>query len=135
MGYRLNMAEEAGKKYGELTVIDHAGRRGNVICSCSCGNICIHQLSLLKGNIVNSCGCICGITRKNKRNTTGIVGVFYLKKTGTYRVRMSYKGKVVYNRESFHSIYDAIITRRNLELQYYGKTVIDLNKLREDGII
>lgn len=135
MGYRLNIDEEAGKKYGELTVIDYAGRRGNVICSCSCGNICIHQLSLLKSNMVNSCGCICDITRKNKRNTTGVVGVFYIKKTGTYRVRMTYKGKVVYSCECFRNIYDAIIARRNLELQYYGKTVIDLDKLREDGII
>lgn len=135
---KADLSSEMGKRYGELTVIGYAGRSEHyatmVICLCSCGSICINDLSQLKSNRIFSCGCMQNIMRRHKRNTTGVVGVSYAKKSNRYRTKMQYNGVLVYN-DCFDNFYQAVLMRRDLELKYYGKTVIDLDKLRAEGIL
>ena len=130
-------SNEVGKKYGELTVIGSAGDENQVsrvICRCSCGNICINCLSKLKNSEIRSCGCIWSSKRVHKRSTTGVVGVNYIKRSGMYIARLKFNGVYVCNKR-FPDIYHAILARRDIELKYFGKTVIDLDRLREAGII
>ena len=50
-----------GQKFGRLTVIDKAERRGNVIrwkCKCDCGNYTNVDSAALKSERTKSCGCL-----------------------------------------------------------------------------
>ena len=49
-----------GKRFGRLTVISYAGKRGNHImvkCKCDCGNVIITRASRINSGNAKSCGC------------------------------------------------------------------------------
>lgn len=67
-----------GKKFGELTVIEDAGKKRiynvskydtqHYLCQCSCGNTIIVSEPSLHYNIVKDCGCSKYKTRFIKSN-------------------------------------------------------------------
>jgi hypothetical protein len=118
------------------------------LCQCDCGRRVVVEGYALRKGITRSCGCLRReVSRQNarrnerfigaqggalvnehgigysslirsKRNHTGVIGVSFDKKTGTYIARLMYHGRYVLNR-STQSFDEAVELRRQAEQQYF----------------
>ncbi len=70
------------------------------------------------GRSVNEHGIGYSSLIRSKRNHTGVIGVSFDKKTGTYIARLMYHGRYVLNR-STQSFDEAVELRRQAEQQYF----------------
>lgn len=118
-------------------------------CQCDCGKRVVVEGYALRKGITRSCGCLRReVSRRNarhneqfigaqggalvdehgigysslirsKRNHTGVIGVSFDKKTGTYIARLMYHGRYVLNR-STQSFDETVELRRQAEQQYFN---------------
>lgn len=111
-------------------------------CRCECGNITYKATDTLTNPDESMCqechnriapkkarehaGFIGGtqITKitnmkPNATSTTGVRGVYYDKRSGRYRARLKFKGKIL-NFGSYKTIEEAAAARRSAEQEYYG---------------
>lgn len=128
-----------GKRFGRLTAVKRCERAGKHdrpkwLCKCDCGNECVVLARYLKQGKVQSCGCIQGknsptdlfdgtmigsLTRKKGRNnTTGVKGVSFNKRRGTYVAEIMIRRKKIYLGE-FHSLEEAKKARQRAEEKYF----------------
>ena len=125
-----------GQRFGKLTVLEYAGRRGRVHfwkCKCDCGNITTVCKSNLKNGHTTSCGCLVKpfasrtmvdgtcieIIRSKKifkSNTSGVRGVYPLK-NGKWAAHIQFKGKRTYL-GAFDTVEQAAQVRRRAEIIY-----------------
>ena len=128
-----------GMRFGKLVAIkkeDESVSKNNEkwICQCDCGNTkSIYRSNLFQGATI-SCGCVSiensidhlqlventsliAITNKpNKSNTSGVVGVVYLKKRDKWRAVIYFQKKTKYLGE-FYNKEDAIRARKKAEIE------------------
>ena len=79
-----------GKRFGKLTVIDVALKRGEKIrwlCNCKCGNASIVSTTALRSGNTRSCGCLQKEFVTNLKYTHGMTG------TKEYRAWKSMKSR------------------------------------------
>ena len=130
--------EYIGKQFGELVVVDYAGRTGGMHrwkCRCSCGRETIVGQTLLQSGKTKSCGHLQKtVIRENlklcdgtsvtmlqaskkhriKSNTSGYTGVYQNKKTGCWIAQITFKGNTYYL-GSYENIQDAVQARKRGE--------------------
>ncbi|MFI3227812.1 MAG: zinc-ribbon domain-containing protein [Clostridia bacterium] len=131
-----------GKRFGRLTVLEHAGVKKESIwkCQCDCGNeIMVIQTNLMNGK-TTSCGCKRDEVRRNnfknsihfvdgtciekiaaktthKNNTTGFRGVSR-RENGRFRVSITFKGNR-YDLGTYKTLEEAI------EARIAGEVMVD----------
>ena len=138
-----------GKRYGSLVVLEPAGVKNRDAiwkCRCDCGNFAeVSTKKLISGN-TKSCGCgsknqakkaledmadgtrIGGLCRqKNRSNTSGKVGVYYIKSRGKWAARIKFKGKQ-YFLGNFDKFEDACKARKTAEENIHKKFLIEYAK-------
>lgn len=132
------LKEFIGKRFGQLTVIEYAGKRAGMHrwkCVCDCGNETIVGQTLLQTGKTKSCGCIqkdiykdnlklvdgtsVTILEANKNrliasNTSGYTGVYQNKKKGKWVAQITFKRKCYYL-GSYEKMEDAIKARQRGE--------------------
>lgn len=59
--------EMVGKRFNNLVVKSHVGRKEGYLCICDCGNTTIQRSNVLKSGKVKGCGCLNAAPRPNKR--------------------------------------------------------------------
>lgn len=119
-------------------------------CQCDCGAITYKATDTLTNTAVSMCkDCaasnniekareqagFCGGTQlakiehisENSDNASGFRGVYFDKKTGLYRARIKFQGKL-YNLGTFPRLEDAVKARRLGEEKYFGAFLEELNK-------
>jgi len=112
-------------------------------CRCDCGAICYKATDTLTNPEVSMCndcaGKYAGEKMREKAgyvdgtqisriksdklsavNTSGCRGVYYDKKTGRWRARLRFQGKLM-NFGSFAKFEDAVNARKAAEREYYGQ--------------
>jgi len=112
-------------------------------CRCDCGAICYKATDTLTNPEVSMCndcaGKYAGEKMRKKAgygdgtqisriksdklsavNTSGCRGVYYDKKTGRWRARLRFQGKLM-NFGSFAKFEDAVNARKAAEREYYGQ--------------
>ena len=136
-----------GKKFGQLTVVAYEKKeKGHHFwrCSCSCGNETVVSQSQLQIGKTQSCGCIKleatreglklidgtsitvleGIKKRSKSNTSGRIGVYYIKSNNKWAAHIEFKGKR-YWLGSYSKYEDAVKAREKGEemvddfIEYY----------------
>lgn len=130
-----------GQRFGKLMVIKFDGLENHQaiwFCRCDCGNYSRVPTRLLKNGSVKSCGCEAkkqykkalsdmadgtragGLMRKpGKNNTSGRIGVSYIKSRCKWGAQIKFKGKN-YFLGSYNTFYDACRARENAEKELYG---------------
>lgn len=132
------LKEYIGSRFGQLTVIDYAGKRAGMHrwkCRCDCGNETIVGQTLLQSGKTKSCGCLqatvitdnlklCEGTsvtileatkrRRVSSNQSGYTGVYQNKKNGKWVAQITFKRKTYYL-GSYEKITDAIKARQRGE--------------------
>ena len=123
-----------GQRFGKLTVLEYAGRRNGVRhwkCRCDCGNTTTVYHSNLKNGHTTSCGCLvkpyASLTFVNgtcieiirsktifKTNTSGVRGVYPLKKSGKWAAHIQFKGERTFLGK-FDTVEEAASIRRQAE--------------------
>ena len=123
-----------GKRFGRLTVVEYAGKwdgSHHWKCRCDCGNETVVTQSNLKVGHTMSCGCLmdpsatrnfvegtCIETIRSRKvfstNTSGVRGVYPIKKTGKWAAQIQFQGKKTYL-GSFNTIEEAAKARKKAE--------------------
>ncbi len=130
--------EYVGKQFGQLTVLDYAGKRNGMHrwkCLCSCGKTTTVGQTLLQSGKTQSCGCLKAVAlcenlklcqgtsvtmlethrkRRLQSNTSGCTGVYQNKKTQRWIAQITFKGKTYYL-GSFADFDDAVKARKEGE--------------------
>lgn len=140
-----NDLDLTGETFGSLKVQEKISGKGvNTLwkCQCNCGNVINVIQSNLTSGATNSCGCMhrkqssenikdymgiidgtnASIISSNKipsNNTTGIKGVYYVKRLNKWNARIMFKGKS-YNLGYYAKKEDAIRARKEGELEIHG---------------
>ena len=112
-------------------------------CRCECGAVCYKSTDTLTNSQLSMCsdcavkyagmkmresaGYVDGTQisrlRSNKlisTNTSGCRGVYFDKRTGLWRARLKFKGRLM-NFGSYKSFDDAVKARKSAEEEYYGQ--------------
>ncbi|MCD7866859.1 MAG: transcriptional regulator [Clostridiales bacterium] len=158
------LKDMVGKRFGKLTVTAYAGKENGMHrwkCVCDCGKETIVGQSLLLDGRTKSCGCIrANIYRENlklvdgtsvtmlernlspnrpyRNNTSGHVGVYYLKKSGRWSSQIIFKGKKYYL-GVFENKLDAVRARERAEeiysdfLDWYYREYLSLSEEEKTG--
>lgn len=126
-----------GKRFGKLTVLEYAGRRNGAHrwkCKCDCGNITTVWQSNLKNGHTTSCGCLVKpfasrtvidgtcieMIRSRalfKTNTSGVRGVYPVKKSGKWAAQIQFRGEKTYL-GAFDTVEEAAKVRQQAEIVY-----------------
>ena len=116
-------------------------------CRCECGAICYKATDALKNAALSMCGACAGRYAGQKMregagyvdgtqisriksdkliatNTSGCRGVYFDKRTGLWRARLKFKGKLM-NFGSYRSFQDAVSARKAAEREYFGEYLPD----------
>ncbi|MBR2189261.1 MAG: hypothetical protein IJ860_07640 [Eubacterium sp.] len=123
-----------GRRFGKLTVIAYDGKRRGFHfwkCRCECGGTSVVSQSNLKSGHTTSCGC--GKNAQNGRhliegtcveairsktvfttNTSGVRGVYPVRKTGKWAAQITFQGDKKYL-GCFETITEAAQVRKNAE--------------------
>ena len=129
--------EWIGRQFGKLTVIEYAGKWSGAHhwkCRCTCGNETVVSQSNLQNEHTLSCGCLVNplstrnfvegtcieMIRSKKvfsNNTSGVRGVYPLKRTGKWAAQIQFKGKKKFL-GSFDTIEEAAAARKKAEEVY-----------------
>jgi len=115
---------------GNTSVADSYGLRHGVTKSCGClrSEIASYIIKTNKKTAVNignktnlktANGVPIASVSLSKRNQTGVTGVTYLCRSGSWQARMMVKGSYVLLK-SFATFQEAVEARRTTEKQYYG---------------
>ena len=111
-------------------------------CLCECGNICYKATDTLTNSEISMCNdCVGKYARAKMRkkagyvdgtqisritsdklasnNTSGCRGVCFDKRSGKYRVRLTFKGKLM-NFGTYANFDDAVKVRKAAEQEYYS---------------
>ena len=144
-----------GKQFGKLTVTEYAGKWDGAHrwkCQCACGNTTVVTQSNLQNHHTLSCGCLmdpsltrnfvdgtCIETIRSKKifstNTSGIRGVYPVKKTGKWAAQIQFKGKKTYL-GCYNTIEEAAKVRKKAEevfeefLAKYDADVLEKEKTK-----
>ena len=112
-------------------------------CRCECGNITYKATDTLANSEVSMCNDCAGLyaaekmrekagyvdgtqisrltsTKLSAANTSGCRGVYFDKKTGMWRARLKFKGKLM-NFGSYKDFDDAVKARKAAEDEYFGE--------------
>ena len=127
-----------GKRFGKLTVVAYDGKRNGSHywrCQCDCGNETVVPQSSLKSGRTKSCGCLVRMSsslhfvegtnierirnrdKLNKNNTSGVRGVYPVKKKGeivAWVAQIKFKGKMKYL-GTFDTLEEAADARKEAE--------------------
>lgn len=116
-------------------------------CRCECGEICYKATDALKNAALSMCSACAGRYAGQKMregagyvdgtqisriksdklistNTSGCRGVYFDKRTGLWRARLKFKGKLM-NFGSYRSFQDAVNARKAAEREYFGEYLPD----------
>ena len=141
IGRRFGKLEVIGRS-------DKRGSRGKRTvplweCRCECGNITYKATDTLTNPELSMCNqCVGKYARGKMRekagfvdgtqitklrsdklistNTSGVRGVYFDKKTGKWRARLKFKGKLM-NFGSYKNFEDAVKARKAAEQEYFGE--------------
>ena len=112
-------------------------------CRCECGAICYKATDTLTNPEISMCNDCVGkyatekarakagfvdgtqiskitSTKLISTNTSGCRGVYFDKRTGKYRARLKFKGKIM-SFGSYKNFEDAVKARKDAELRIYGE--------------
>lgn len=150
-----------GQKFGMLTVLEkttefvmHGGQKAPLWkCQCDCGNITLVRIDSLTSGTTRSCGCHMEdkIERMHKaagyvdgtqlsrirnipqttNNSTGVVGVYFDKRSGKYRASLKFKG-VLYRLGYFTHLEEAAAARKKAEQLIFGEFLESLNEKEDE---
>ena len=118
-------------------------------CRCECGNITYKATDTLTNPELSMCNeCVGKYARSKQRekagyvdgtqlsriksdklissNTSGCRGVYYDKRSGMWRARLKFKGKLM-NFGSYKNFADAVQARKDAEKQIYGEYLEQIN--------
>lgn len=118
-------------------------------CRCECGNITYKATDTLTNHELSMCNdCVGKYAAKKMRekagfvggtqisritsnnliatNTSGVRGVYWDRRSGKWRARLRFKGKI-YNFGSYVNFDDAVKARKEAEQQIYGEFLDQLN--------
>lgn len=129
-----------GKTFGQLTVVAYDGKRNGShywTCKCTCGAETCVQQRFLSGGKTTSCGCkaadnltlhfVDGTCLEKIRskailssNTSGVRGVYQIKRNGKWAAQITFKGKTKYL-GSYSTIEEAASARKKAEERYFGE--------------
>ncbi len=133
-----------GKTFGQLTVIDYAGKRSGMHrwkCLCTCGRETIVGQTLLQTGKTKSCGCLqASIITENMRfiegtsvtlletvdkrrlstNSSGYTGVYLNRRKQKWIAQIGFKGKNYYL-GMYEKIEEAVEARKKAEDRIYGE--------------
>lgn len=151
---KIREKEIIGKKFNRLTVLkktDKQAKNGGYFyeCKCNCGNFVLVRLSRLKDQSTKSCGCLFKeyseiLNTRNdyyngtnigriksrkvaKNNTSGVIGVSYIKKRKKWTASVMLCGKTIHL-GNFDRIEDAIKARLKGEADYFQPVIDEYNK-------
>ena len=147
IGRRFGKLEVIGRS-------DKRGSRGERTvplweCRCECGNITYKATDTLTNPELSMCNeCVGKYARSKQRekagyvdgtqlsriksdklissNTSGCRGVYYDKRSGMWRARLKFKGKLM-NFGSYKNFDDAVKARKDAEQQIYGEYLEQIN--------
>lgn len=142
-----------GQRFGKLTVLapaENIGERTAWWCRCDCGKETVVKTSRLRGGRTISCGCVHdeGIERRlnfidgtcvemirantvRRNNTSGIPGVDWLAKKGSWRATICFKGKRYYL-GSYKRFEDAVKARKQAEEELYDPFLQEFAEAQQD---
>lgn len=142
-----------GRKFGRLTVIGRAERKGFVVCKCDCGNIhTVRVCNLIsKYSPTRSCGCyrreasrerikevhnkyikggtnlaIISNTKLYPNNHSGHTGVYYNQAANRWVAQISFKRKL-HHLGSFKTLQEAINARKAAEMELFAPIIDEAN--------
>ena len=141
--------ELAGKQFGKLTVLEYDTEKQKWKCLCACGNITYKATDTLTNPELSMCNDCVGkyagqkmrekagyvdgtqisrltSTKLISTNTSGCRGVYFDKRTGLWRARLKFKGKLM-NFGSYKNFADAVQARKDAEKQIYGEYLEQIN--------
>jgi len=137
------LTDLTGQQFGELTVIESAGRHNSVLywrCRCSCGKETVVRHVYLRDGKTRSCGCFHAKSfvenmkfvdetsvkmlekipeRLNSSNSSGYNGIYFNRKNQKWIAQITFKRKTYYL-GSYEKIEDAVLIRKEAETQIYG---------------
>lgn len=141
-----------GKRYGKLIVlgktmesVQHGSTRSPLWrCRCDCGNITLVRMDSLTSGTTQSCGCLTEEKIKKMReaagyidgtqfsrirsvpktaaNASGVVGVYYDRKSGKWDARLTCQGKRHYLGR-YNTIAEAAAVRKQAEAEWFGNLI------------
>ncbi len=121
-------------------------------CRCECGAICYKATDTLTNPEVSMCNDCAGKYATSKMrekagfvdgtqisritsdkliatNTSGCRGVYFDKRSGKYRARLKFKGKIM-DFGSYANFEDAVKARKAAEQEYYGEFLEHLDQMK-----
>lgn len=129
-----------GKRFGKLTVLAYDSKNNGSHfwqCKCDCGREAVVSQSNLKNGHTTSCGCIanpantrhfvdgtCLEQIRSKKvcsvNTSGVRGVYQIKRNAKWAAQITFKGKTQYL-GAYATLEEAARARRKAEERYFGE--------------
>ena len=145
-----------GKRFGSLTVIEHAGMGINSThlwkCRCDCGTIVIARQPRLESGYTTSCGCTyterinalkklydgTGISfleynlsgKLRSSNKSGVTGVFFDSRNNKWIARITLRKKL-YSLGSYKNKEDAIKARKRAEEELFEPVIEEYYRSKE----
>ena len=136
MGHSTKKLDLTGQRFGKLTVLRPAERRGNRtawLCRCACGRETVVITGRLRSGHTRSCGCIkvgglpqptyidgtspemlAAAKTARKNNTSGVPGVDWRSSKRLWRAAICFKGRRYYL-GSYARFEDAVRARKQAE--------------------
>lgn len=139
-----------GQKFGKLTALapaENIKNRTTWLCRCECGKETVVKTYRLRNGRAVSCGCAeRGVSGLNyvdgtcvemirartvrKNNTSGMPGVDWLARKGSWRATICFKGKRHYL-GSYKRFEDAAQARKQAEAEIYDTFLREFDEARE----
>ena len=140
-----------GQKFGKLTVLAPAENikdRTAWLCRCDCGKEAVVKTCRLRNGRAVSCGCAeRGVSGLNyvdgtcvemirartvrKNNTSGMPGVDWLARKGSWRATICFKGKRHYL-GSYKRFEDAVLARKRAEEEMFEPFLREFDEAKEE---
>ena len=150
MEYSRKKLDLTGQKFGKLTVLAPAENikdRTAWLCRCDCGKETVVKTCRLRNGRAVSCGCAeRGVSGLNyvdgtcvemirartvrKNNTSGMPGVDWLARKGSWRATICFKGKRHYL-GSYKRFEDAAQARKQAEEEIYDTFLREFDETQE----
>ncbi|MBD5154128.1 MAG: hypothetical protein HDT15_03365 [Oscillibacter sp.] len=150
MDYSRKKLDLTGQKFGKLTVLapaENIKNRTAWLCRCECGKETVVKTYRLRNGRAVSCGCAeRGVSGLNyvdgtcvemirartvrKNNTSGMPGVDWLARKGSWRATICFKGKRHYL-GSYKRFEDAAQARKQAEEEIYDTFLREFDEARE----
>lgn len=129
-----------GQRFGKLTVLapaENIGTKTAWLCKCDCGRQTVVKTQKLRSGRTVSCGCVhdggMGLTYVDgtcvemlraktvrKNNTSGVPGVDWYRRKGTWRAAICFKG-TRYFLGTYHDFEEAVKARKEAEERLHDR--------------